>query len=69
MATQQELAKNIGKRATLTVSGTKLGISVLIMDARTRYGNLDYLVKPVAGTGECWHQSDALRVLDTQPVA
>ena len=42
MATAQELAQNIGKTGTLRVSGTQLTFSVQILDARSRYGNLDY---------------------------
>jgi len=58
--TAQELSANIGKTATLNVAGTPLSFSVVILDARKRYGNLDYKVKPVAGEGEAWHQSTAL---------
>jgi glycerol-3-phosphate acyltransferase PlsY len=61
--TAQELSANIGKTATLNVAGTPLSFSVVILDARKRYGNLDYKVKPVAGEGEAWHQSTAI-VLD-----
>lgn len=58
--TAQELSANIGKTATLKVAGTSLAFEVTVMDARKRYGNLDYKVKPVAGGGEAWHQSTAL---------
>ena len=63
MATAQELARNIGKTATLRVSGTQLTFSVQILDARSRYGNLDYKVKPMSGGGEAWHEATGL-VLD-----
>jgi hypothetical protein len=37
------------------------------MDARQRYGNLDYKVKPVMGEGEQWHQADSMKlVLDNR---
>lgn len=65
MTSAQELAANLGKRALLTVSGTALVFEVEILDARKRYGNLDYKVRPLAGSGETWHQSHALRILDT----
>lgn len=65
MATAQELAKNIGKRGQLRVSGTALTFAVTVTDARNRYGNLDYKVKPVDGNGEAWHQADAI-ILDIQ---
>lgn len=64
MTSAQELSTNIGKTARLNVAGTALGFSVVILDARKRYGNLDYKVRPVAGEGEAWHQSTALTVLD-----
>lgn len=68
MTSAQELAQNIGKTATLRVAGTSLAFQVTIMDARKRYGNLDYKVRPVAGDGEAWHQSTAI-VLDNDTIA
>jgi len=65
--TAQELSANIGKTATFIITGTALTFSVVILDARKRYGKLDYKVKPVAGDGEGWHQSTSLvfpKVLD-----
>ena len=64
MNTAQELKQNIGKTALLTVSGTALKIGVFILDARSRYGHLDYKVRPIAGEGEAWHSLDNLLVLD-----
>ena len=63
MATAQELAENIGKRGQLRVAGTALTFEVQILDARNRYGNLDYKVKPMSGEGEAWHEATGL-VLD-----
>lgn len=63
MATAQELAQNIGKTGHLTVAGTRLTFKVQILDARNRYGNLDYKVKPMSGDGEAWHEATGL-VLD-----
>lgn len=62
MSTAQELAQNIGKTALLSVAGSSLVFEVEIVDARQRYGNLDYKVKPVQGTGEAWHQADGMKV-------
>ena len=62
MATAQELAQNIGKIALLQVAGSALSFEVEIVDARQRYGNLDYKVKPVTGEGEAWHQADGMKV-------
>ena len=63
MSTAQELAQNIGKRALLSVAGSSLVFEVEIVDARQRYGNLDYKVKPVMGEGEAWHQADGMKVV------
>ena len=63
MSTAQELAQNVGKTALLRVSGTSLWFEVEIMDARQRYGNLDYKVKPVMGEGEQWHQADSMKLV------
>lgn len=60
MTSALELSANIGKTATLNVAGTPLSFSVVILDSRKRYGNLDYKVRPVVGQGEAWHQSTAL---------
>lgn len=68
MTSAQELAQDIGKTATLRVQGTTLKFQVTIMDARKRYGNLDYKVRPVAGEGEAWHQSTAV-ILDNATLA
>lgn len=65
MTSAEELKENIGKTGMLTVSGTELRFAVLILDARSRYGHLDYKVTPLAGAGETWHASTSLRILDT----
>jgi len=64
MATAQELAQNIGKTALLKIAGSSLWFECEITDARSRYGNLDYKVKPVTGEGEAWHQADGMKVRD-----
>lgn len=64
MATAQELAQNIGKTALLQVAGSSLWFEVEIVDARQRYGNLDYKVKPTEGVGEQWHQASNMKVGD-----
>ena len=62
MATAQELAQNIGKRGQLRVAGTALTFEVQILDARSRYGNLDYKVKPMSGEGEAWHEATGISI-------
>lgn len=68
MTSAQELGQHIGKQATLTLPSSPLRFRVEIIDARKRYGNLDYKVKPVAGVGETWHQSH-LVILDNETTA
>lgn len=62
MATAQELAQNIGKRGQLRVAGTALTFEVEILDARNRYGNLDYKVRPTTGKGEAWHEATGVLI-------
>jgi len=64
MTSAEELKENIGKTAMLTVSGSPLRFAVLILDARSRYGHLDYKVTPVSGDGETWHADSNVTVLD-----
>lgn len=65
MTSAQELKENIGKQGLLSVTGTALKIGVTVLDARSRYGHLDYKVTPIAGEGETWHASTAIKILDT----
>jgi len=44
------------------VAGYSLWFASEITDARRRFGNLDYKVKPVTGDGEAWHQADGMKV-------
>jgi hypothetical protein len=64
MTSAEELKQNIGRTAMLTVSGSPLRFAVLILDARSRYGHLDYKVTPVSGDGETWHADSNITVLD-----
>ena len=66
MTSAQELKENIGRQGSLTITGTSLKFAVLILDARSRYGHLDYKVTPIAGEGETWHASTAIKILDTE---
>jgi hypothetical protein len=62
VATAQELAQNVGKKALLNPAGTSLWFMVEILDARNRYGNLDYKVRPEAGEGEAWHEAGGMNL-------
>jgi len=46
----------------VTVSGTRLRFAVEIRDVRQRFGDLDYLVSPLAGEGETWHAASHVKV-------
>jgi hypothetical protein len=59
--TGRELAAMIGQNATYRVGA--MTVSVSVMDARTRFGNLDLLISPDAGTGEQWVQSDSVTMV------
>jgi hypothetical protein len=52
-----EMTALIGRTGTLNVAGSKLRFAVLVTDVRRRYGNTDYLVTPISGSGEAWHAS------------
>lgn len=43
----------VGKKATI-VCNLSLKVEVQVVDVRTIYGKTQYLVTPVAGSGERW---------------
>ena len=51
--TTMELMKNIGKVAEWD-DGSGLKYEVTITDSRLRWGSVDYLIVPVAGSGQRW---------------
>ena len=53
MATLLEMQQMVGKSADY-LAGNGLTFRVFIRDARVRYGDVDYLVEPVCGTGTKW---------------
>jgi hypothetical protein len=59
-----ELSKLIGKRAVL--SSDKLSFAVHIVDAKTSYGNLRYLVTPASGSGQVWVDSNRVQLDETK---
>lgn len=61
MRTMSEMAKNVGKYGTYGV-GSGLSFRVRITDARERFGETDYLIVPVTGTGEQWVASHKVKV-------
>lgn len=53
MNTALTMSANIGKTATLE-DGKGMTYLVTITDTRERWGNKDYKVEPVAGSGSRW---------------
>lgn len=51
----RELARMIGKKA-LWKAGT-MAIEVEILDVRIVYGRVQYLIRPVSGSGEDWTET------------
>ena len=58
--TAANLAIFVGCTGTLTTGDIR--IAVHILDARQRWGQVDYLITPVAGSGQQW--VSAARVAD-----
>lgn len=54
-----ELMKDIGKVA-LWDDGQGLKYEVKITDSRLRWGSIDYLVAPVAGSGARWVSGESV---------
>lgn len=61
MKTMSEMAKNVGAYGSYAV-GSGLAFRVRITDARERFGDTDYLIVPVTGTGEQWVASHKVKV-------
>lgn len=60
MHTANTMNESIGKTVKLCGSG---GIQpeVLIMDAKSAYGRIRFLVKPIAGAGDQWVEESRLQ--------
>jgi hypothetical protein len=54
----KELMEKVGTIAVISME--KIRIEVRITDARYNFGRTEYLVKPLAGAGEQWINSDRL---------
>jgi hypothetical protein len=52
--TSLDMATAIGRRGSMRVRGSSLGFFVDVVDVRERFGQTDYLVTPVAGSGTQW---------------
>lgn len=56
-----ELIKNIGKMADW---GDDKGLKydVTILDSRVRWGDIDYLISPVSGSGSRWVSGHSIKL-------
>lgn len=54
----KELLANIGKEGHIYAGG--LTINVKVLDVKTSYGNLRYLVTPLSGSNEVWVNDSSL---------
>lgn len=64
--TAAKLARYIGRTAHLPVKHD-CEMKVRIVDARTRFGIVDVLVEPVAGTGAMWVEVTSLVQKEANP--
>ena len=48
------ISQYVGKKGYVYLEGLK--VEVEILDVKNAYGNIRYLIKPVAGEGEVWKE-------------
>lgn len=58
--TAREAKQLMGKTGSLELGG--LSVSVKILDVRESYGRVDFLVSPVAGSGQVWKSESNVKV-------
>ncbi len=44
----------VGKQGCIEIEGLK--VDVIIRDVKSSYGNIRYLISPIAGSGEVWKE-------------
>ncbi len=59
----EELAKLVGRSATLTVG--ELRVEVTVTDVRANFGRTDYLITPVTGSGQAWVSQTSITLEET----
>jgi hypothetical protein len=64
--TTLELIKNIGMIADWN-DGSGLKYEVKITDSRLRWGSVDYLIAPVAGSGTRWVSGESVKLRERKP--
>lgn len=50
----------VGKQGRIVLNS--LSVEVTISEVRNRYGNVDALVSPIAGSGKVWVRADRLKL-------
>lgn len=58
--TAREAKQLLGKVGSLDLGG--LSVNVKILDVREAYGRVDFLVEPVAGSGQVWKAESNVKV-------
>jgi len=58
--TATELAKHLGKNGEYRING--LGVMVTVVDARMRFGEMDFKITPLTGTGEIWTRASGVKL-------
>lgn len=54
-----EMVKMIGRTGTIWARG-EMSVAVRIVDAKTAYSRVRYLVEPIAGSGNAWVDTDTI---------
>lgn len=61
----RELSAALGRIVEIELDG--LSVRARILDARLRFGNVDYLLEPLAGSGSAWKDSYRARLIEEEP--
>jgi hypothetical protein len=65
--TAKEMQAIINRVGTIDVKGMR--VSVMVTDVRIRFGRVDYLVTPGAGSGETWLSEDSVTLLPAEALS
>lgn len=58
-----EFRLHIGRKADVRVEQT-LRVRCIVVDVRSAFGRVDYLISPVSGSGSQWVASDRVTLLE-----
>ena len=58
--TATELVKNLHRTGEYRING--LAVSVEVVDARLRFGEMDFKITPLNGTGEIWTRASGVKL-------